>query len=455
MPVVRGALRRRPAGRVRAPGHPRRLGAAVPHHGLHLRGAGDPHPRAVHRGGAAVSREEAGAVVRVVRHRARGGGGRIRRRHVAGGQRGVPLRRAAARPARGPRRRRGGGVDHHALDAAREHGCRGASRPRVHCGRDRRPRAGRRRRPRSPRSRRRCARRSAAASCDDSAAGRSRARCRHPWLDRVGPVARAGYGALEGGTGVVHTAPGHGLDDYVAGLRYGLEVLAPVDDRGRFTADVAEWAGQRVFDADPKIVEHLRAVGALLAAEDYVHSYPHCWRCKHPIVYRATEQWFPALDTPLPAQRGAAGDLREKALRRSTASAGCRRGARPHSRHDLDATRTGACPASATGVSDRRALLRGVRRRARHARALRHVAAIFEREGADAWFARPSRSWCRRTRARAAGWRLPARDRHPRRLVRLGRHGAPWSSRGRSWAVARTCTSRGAISIAAGSTGRC
>src|SRR5581483_1457189 len=118
------------------------------------------------------------------------------------------------------------------------------------------------------------------------------ARVRHPWLERVVPIVLADYVTLESGTGLVHTAPGHGQEDYETGLRYGLDVLAPVDERGRFTDAVPEWAGERVFDADAKIVAHLRHAGALLAAEDFTHSYPHCWRCKSPIVFRATEQWF-------------------------------------------------------------------------------------------------------------------------------------------------------------------
>jgi len=118
------------------------------------------------------------------------------------------------------------------------------------------------------------------------------ARCRHPWLDRDVPVVLAPYVTLESGTGLVHTAPGHGQEDYETGLRYGLDVLAPVDARGRFTAEVPEWAGKRVFDADPLIVEKLRADGTLLASSAFAHSYPHCWRCKGPIVFRATEQWF-------------------------------------------------------------------------------------------------------------------------------------------------------------------
>ncbi|TMA55840.1 MAG: isoleucine--tRNA ligase, partial [Deltaproteobacteria bacterium] len=130
-------------------------------------------------------------------------------------------------------------------------------------------------------------------------------RCRHPWLPREVPVVLAEYVTLESGTGLVHTAPGHGQEDYETGLRYGLDVLAPVDARGRFTAEVPEWAGLSVFDADARIVEHLRQVGALLASERFVHSYPHCWRCKKPIIFRATEQWFIGMER---------GELRRRAL---------------------------------------------------------------------------------------------------------------------------------------------
>jgi isoleucyl-tRNA synthetase len=217
------------------------------------------------------------------------------------------------------------------------------------------------------------------------------ARCRHPWLDRVVPVVLADYVTLESGTGLVHTAPGHGQDDYATGLRYGLEVLAPVDERGRFTGDVPEWAGLRVVDADPKIVEHLRAVGALLAAEDYVHSYPHCWRCKNAIVYRATEQWFLALDAPL----SLAGERSPVTLRAKALAEIDRIGWIPpwgHDRiHGMISTRPDWC------LSRQRdwgvpivALFCAACGAEYISRALcEHVAAIFEREGADAWFTRP------------------------------------------------------------------
>src|SRR5207245_1745273 len=110
------------------------------------------------------------------------------------------------------------------------------------------------------------------------------------------PIVLADYVTLESGTGLVHTAPGHGQEDFETGLRYGLDVLTPVDARGRFTPEVPEWAGSLVFEANPHIVEHLRARGALIAAAPFTHSYPHCWRCKNPVVFRATEQWFIGID---------------------------------------------------------------------------------------------------------------------------------------------------------------
>src|SRR5262249_5751387 len=110
---------------------------------------------------------------------------------------------------------------------------------------------------------------------------------------------------LESGTGVVHTAPGHGQEDYEIGLRYGLDVYSPVDARGRFTKDVPELAGERIFDADKKVIERIRAAGNLLAESALTHSYPHCWRCKKPLFFRATEQWFVSLS---------ANDLRKETL---------------------------------------------------------------------------------------------------------------------------------------------
>jgi isoleucyl-tRNA synthetase len=112
---------------------------------------------------------------------------------------------------------------------------------------------------------------------------------------------------LEAGTGLVHTAPGHGQEDYQVGLRYGLEVLNPVDGAGRFTAEAGKYAGKEIFAANPEIVKDLHASGHLLSdpSARLKHSYPHCWRCHNPVVFRATDQWFLSLEH---------AGLRQKAL---------------------------------------------------------------------------------------------------------------------------------------------
>lgn len=121
-------------------------------------------------------------------------------------------------------------------------------------------------------------------------------RYRHAFLPREGVIVLGDYVTLDAGTGLVHTAPGHGVDDFNTGRRYGLETYTPVNHRGEFTPDVPLWAGMHVFKANPQIVEHLRERGALLQAEQITHSYPHCWRCKNPVIFRATEQWFISMD---------------------------------------------------------------------------------------------------------------------------------------------------------------
>jgi isoleucyl-tRNA synthetase len=128
-------------------------------------------------------------------------------------------------------------------------------------------------------------------------------RYRHAFLPREGAFVLGDYVTLDAGTGLVHTAPGHGADDFYTGQRYGLEIYTPVNHRGEFTPDVPLWAGMHVFKANPLIVEHLRELGALLHAETITHQYPHCWRCKNPIVFRATEQWFVSMDETRLRQR--------------------------------------------------------------------------------------------------------------------------------------------------------
>ncbi len=119
---------------------------------------------------------------------------------------------------------------------------------------------------------------------------------RHPFVDRNSEIVLADYVDLETGTGAVHTAPGHGADDFDTGVKYGLPILNPVDAAGRFTVEAGPYAGLKIFDANATIVDDLRASGALWSAADYEHSYPHCWRCHNPVIFRATAQWFIAMD---------------------------------------------------------------------------------------------------------------------------------------------------------------
>lgn len=134
--------------------------------------------------------------------------------------------------------------------------------------------------------------------------------CSHPWLDRTVQVILGDHVTKEQGTGCVHTAPGHGQEDYVVGQKYGLETYAPVDHRGRFTEDAGEFSGKKVFEANTSIIELLSHRGMLVKQENITHSYPHCWRCKKPVIFRATEQWFISMDnngeTPTESLRGRA-----------------------------------------------------------------------------------------------------------------------------------------------------
>ncbi|MDO9527938.1 MAG: isoleucine--tRNA ligase [Syntrophales bacterium] len=121
-------------------------------------------------------------------------------------------------------------------------------------------------------------------------------KCKHPFIDRESVLVLAPFVTLDAGTGCVHIAPGHGQEDYEIGLKYGLDNYAPVDDDGKFTPDVDYFSGEFVFDANDSVNKKLKEVGALLGLSDIVHSYPHCWRCKNPIIFRSTEQWFISMD---------------------------------------------------------------------------------------------------------------------------------------------------------------
>jgi isoleucyl-tRNA synthetase len=205
-------------------------------------------------------------------------------------------------------------------------------------------------------------------------------KARHPFIDRESLFVLGSYVTLDAGTGCVHTAPGHGYDDYVTGIKYGLDILCPVDDSGRFLKNVERFAGLEVFEANPKIVKYMSDTGVLLFTENFQHSYPHCWRCHNPVIFRATPQWFIALDKD---------QYREKTLEaikkvRWIPSWGEERISNMvRERPDwcISRQRAWGVPIIAFYCKDcGEALLKK--------EIINHVAAIFEKEGADAWYAR-------------------------------------------------------------------
>ena len=221
-----------------------------------------------------------------------------------------------------------------------------------------------------------------------------RAACRHPFIDRESLLIVGEHVTMDSGTGCVHTAPGFGEDDFVVGARYGLPAYAPVNHQGRFTSEVPEFAGRNVFDCDADVIALLKANGALLGAVKITHSYPHCWRSKNPVIFRATPQWFIQVDRPLQPQLAA--DDGGTATMRQRAHAAIedvkfipswgrdRIGGMLKSRPDWCISRqrhwgvpiVGTSCDSCGHVETSQVLID-------------HVAKIFEVEGADAWFDRP------------------------------------------------------------------
>ncbi len=120
---------------------------------------------------------------------------------------------------------------------------------------------------------------------------------RHPFLPKTSRLVNAEYVTMDSGTGCVHTAPGFGADDYQTCMRYGMDLVVPVDDRGRHTDYAGKYAGLTTEESNPIILEDMKASGMLFASEQILHSYPHCWRCKNPIIFRATPQWFCSVES--------------------------------------------------------------------------------------------------------------------------------------------------------------
>ena len=180
--------------------------------------------------------------------------------------------------------------------------------------------------------------------------------CRHPFYDRESPVILGDHVTLDAGTGCVHTAPGHGEEDFLLGQKYGLGVLCPVDEKGRFTSEAPGFEGMFYDDANKAVTEKLEEVGALLKLGFITHQYPHDWRTKKPVIFRATEQWFASIDGFRRADAG--GD------QGSQVDAALGRGS--HRQHDRRAERLVHFPPAGVGRSPADLLLREVRSPADH-----------------------------------------------------------------------------------------
>jgi isoleucyl-tRNA synthetase len=204
---------------------------------------------------------------------------------------------------------------------------------------------------------------------------------RHPFVDREVPMIVGPHVTLEQGSGIVHTAPGHGYEDYVVGQQHGIPIYCPVDGTGTFTAEAGEVAGLQVFEANPVIVEIVKRHGALLAAEKLTHSYPHCWRCHNPTIFRATEQWFIGMER---------NELRRRALE-EVKKVRWSPGWGEDRIFNMIANRPDWCISRqrAWGVPIVMFYCQGCDERLADMAALRYTVSLFAKETADVWYSRP------------------------------------------------------------------
>jgi isoleucyl-tRNA synthetase len=204
---------------------------------------------------------------------------------------------------------------------------------------------------------------------------------RHPFAGRDVKLMFGDHVTLEAGTGLVHTAPGHGYEDFVVGANYGLKPLTPVDSAGVFTAEAGKYAGLQVFAANARIIADLRDAGALLQAETVNHSYPHCWRCKNPLIFRATEQWFLKVDH---------NGLRQRALEEIEQVNWIPRWSRDRIRNMME-TRPDWCLSRQRAWGVPIPALRCVKcgEVSLWPQVLQRAEEIFATEGSDAWYRRP------------------------------------------------------------------